>query len=231
MTTDYRPGLPGSGGPPPDASMVPFDPGARNFIIVYGDRGLREFNMGRIFELSARTHEREVRANSFPGVPEFRPTDQILNVHCSSVTDLRLVLSVGNVVYLAYFGHSLNEGMGALLIGQDSAPDTNLTNSPGPNNTPVTTLSRAVFRSNALIRLFGCRGAYGRHSIAEQMANHLDLPVFGYKNDGGSIGTEDYRLGHGLREATRRDVDSTLPGNPRNVWMVPADGVPTFKAF
>lgn len=217
--------------PMPVDCEVNFCPEERNFLIVYGDKGLDENNLGRIFQMAARTHERQVRANVFPGIPHFRPTDRIVTAHAGTVTELRKLMSMGNIVYMAYFGHSLNEGAGALLLGQASAPDTNLTNSPGRNNTPLTALRVADLRSDAQIRLFGCRGAWGHWSIAEQMADYLRVPVYGYANDGGSIGTIDPRLGHGLRKATREDVAAFIPADARDVWLVPSDGTPRFREF
>ena len=217
--------------PMPVDCKVNVCPVRRNFLIVYGDKGLDENNLGRIFMLAARTHERQVRANSYPGLPEFLPTDRIVTAHAGSVTELRRLMAMGNIVYLAYFGHSLNEGAGALLLGQASAPDTNLTNSPGRNNTPLAALRVSDLRADAQVRLFGCRGAWGQWSIAEQMADYLHVPVYGYANDGGSIGTMDSRLGHGMRPSTRADIAAVIPGNASDVWMVPSEGTPRFREF
>jgi hypothetical protein len=146
-------------------------------------------------------------------------------------------LSAGNVVYLAYFGHSWAEdgSAGALFIGQDHAADTNLTEGQDPPGqiqtcTSPAVLPKASFRTNAVIRLFGCRGAFGTNSVAQQIANKLSLPVFGFDNSGGSIFTNDDKLGHGLRAATAADSSATVSaGKP--IWMVPSDGTPHFRQF
>ena len=143
-------------------------PQQRNFIIVYGDPGLSSHNAGRLFQLAAQTHEREVKANVFPGVPSFRKdVDKLVVTHISTVTALVNQLAVANVIYLAYFGHSWNTdiGPGVLYIGQNATPDTNLSNRQGnSSNTPVNVIPANYFRSDAQVRLFGCRGGYGMRS-------------------------------------------------------------------
>jgi hypothetical protein len=183
-------------------------------------------------ELAARTHEREVKANKFPGVPKFTGSDKITVAHISRVADLKAKLTVGNIVYLAYFGHSWNnEGNGVLLIGEASAPDTNLTNIPGANNTAVSTLPANMFRSDGQVRLFGCRGGYGTNSIGEQMAFQLRIPVYAYDNPGGSLFTTDSTLGHGKRSVKSSDITASIPNSPASLWLVPANGTPNFRSF
>jgi hypothetical protein len=138
---------------------------ARNFVIVFGDPGKGEHNLGKLPELAARTHEREIRAKTAAGVPSFSPADAITTAHISTVTDLVTRLNVGNVVYLAYFGHSWNENgsAGALFIGQNHAVDSNLTVGVDPPGdirtcTAPSGLPKASFRPSAVLRLFGCRG-------------------------------------------------------------------------
>jgi hypothetical protein len=210
---------------------------ARNFIIVFGDAGKGVHNLGKLPELAARTHEREMRANTAVGVPRFFPSDVITTAHISRISDLVSKLAVGNVVYLAYFGHSWNEnpGPGALFIGQDHAADTNLTDGQDPQGqiqtcTSPSVLPKTAFKPPAIIRLFGCRGAFGQNSIAEQVSKHLKLPVFGFDNGGGSIFTNDEKLGHGLRAATAADSSASVSAT-KNVWMVPSDGTPHFRQF
>jgi len=165
---------------PIDCAVAPC-PRLRHFIVAYGDPGLHEHNLGSMFKLSAETHAREIRTGKAPGaVPALQPTDVLTVAHIGTVSDLANQLNVNNVVYLAYFGHSWNSGgLGALLIGEQTAPDTNLTNIAGPNNTAVAALRPSAFRTEAIIQLFGCRGAHGTNSIAEQMATrlHLRYPV------------------------------------------------------
>lgn len=208
-------------------------PTPRHFLVVYGDPGLHEHNLGSIFKLSAETHAREIRTGTAPGsVPTLQPTDVVTVAHIGTASDLANQLNVNNVLYLAYFGHSWNNGdLGVLLIGEQTAPDTNLTNVPGPNNTPLTILRPSAFRSDAVIQLFGCRGANGTNSIAEQLAVRLHVSVSGYDNAGGSIGTNDKSLGHFGRSATQKDIDAQVPSNAKDLWLVPANGTPHFKTF
>ena len=204
----------------------------RNFVIIYGDPGLGRHNLGRQPELAALTHLREVSGSVFPGVPSFSGNDGVVDGHVSTVSELLQELAVGNVMYFAYFGHSWNrESNGALLINENAVPDGNLTNAPGPNNTPVTALSPGRFRADAQIRLFGCRGGFGSNSIAEQLRAHLGVTTYGYSNEGGSLFTTDRVLGHGSRSVTQADIDAKIPNHPENVWLVPANGTPTFRQF
>jgi hypothetical protein len=210
---------------------------ARNFIVVFGDAGKGVHNLGKLPELAAKTHEREIRANTAPDVPKFSAIDTITTEHVSRVSDLVRLLGAGNIVYLTYFGHSWNENgaLGALFIGQDHAADTNLTEGKGPPDqiqtcTSPATLPATAFRPNASIRLFGCRGAFGTNSAAEQIARSLKRPVFGFDNSGGSIFTNDVRLGHGQRAATAADMSASVAAG-KAVWMVPSDGTPHFRQF
>jgi hypothetical protein len=219
-------------GPGPVDCTVIVCPPQRNFIIVYGDPGQDSHDLGRMPELAARTHEREVKANAFPGVPRFTSADRMTVAHISTVADLKAKL-VGNISYLAYFGHSWNTdtGSGALFIGDASAPDTNLSNAPGANNTAASTLPANKFRSDGQVRLFGCRGGYGSNSIGEQMASQLRIPVYAYDNPGGSLFTTDSTLGHGGRSVTQADINAKIPASPANLWLVPANGTPNFRKF
>ncbi|HEY6946595.1 MAG TPA: hypothetical protein VI431_15760 [Candidatus Acidoferrum sp.] len=210
---------------------------ARHFVIVFGDKGKGIHNLGRLPELAARTHEREIRAKKAPGVPAFGPADIITVTHVSTVADLIAALNVNNVIYLAYFGHSWNEAgsVGALFIGENHAADSNLTTGQDPPGelqtcTSPNTLPAGAFRPDASVRLFSCRGSFGTDSAAEQIAKHLKRQVFGFDNSGGSIFTNDPKLGHGLRSATAADLKAAVLAG-KDVWMVPSDGTPHFKSF
>jgi hypothetical protein len=207
-------------------------PKARNFIIVYGDQGKDQHNVGALFELSAKTHQKEVRANRFPGVPHFvAGQDHLILAHVSSVADVVAQLQVGNVVYLAYFGHSWGfDPSGLLYIGQESGAEFNL----GPESmgaTPATALPASKFRSDAQIRLFGCRGGYGADSSGAQVAAAVHVPTFAYSNSGGSLFTTDATLGHGQRGVTSADINAKIPATAPNVWLIPINGTPTFRQF
>jgi hypothetical protein len=233
-------------GPGPINCTTTACPEQRNFVIVYGDPGLDGHNLGRLPELAARTHEREVRANTFPGVPRFTAADRITTTHISTVSALITQVAVGNVVYLAYFGHSgpiRGVGPGALFIGEGASPGSNLTNRGNSNDASPTTIPATHFRSDGQVRLFGCRGGFGNDPIAQQMADQLRIPVFAYTNSGGSLFTTDATLGHGGRAVTdadicrRRDASGhcveqlIVPENAPNVWLIPINGTPTFRQF
>jgi len=198
-----------------------------NFIIVVGDPGLAgEHFVGSFFQLSGATHQKEVNSSSFRGVPS--PGGATVNVvRCSSVTDFVKAVSVGNVAYLAYFGHSEED---ALFIGQRHAPDTNLSNRGGSEDTPISKIPKTAFIADAQIRLFGCKAGFGSNSIAEQIAKELGIEVFAYDNPSGAFFTQDPDLGHGLRAV--KPADKKARFNPKSdTWMVPFDGTPTFKRF
>jgi hypothetical protein len=63
------------------------------------------------------------------------------------------------------------------------------------------------------------------------MAAHLHLPVYGYSNQGGSLFTTDVKLGHGQRAVTQADALASTPNSPPSLWLIPADGTPSFKSF
>lgn len=228
------PSNPRTKGPGPVDCTQESCPAQRDFLITYGDPGLANHNAGRLFELAALTHEREVQNGTFPGVPRFiKGRDKIIRRHISTASDLAsAVSSLKSIAYLSYFGHSWSQidTPGALLIGEADAAGTNLTHAPGANNTPPTIISAVTFRADGQVRLFGCRGGYGRDSIARQLADQLRIPVYAYTNAGGSLFTADSRLGYGLRTTTQADIDAKLP-RKGDVWLIPANGKPTFGRF
>lgn len=209
----------------------------RRFLIIYGDPGLEHHNLGRLPELAAKTHKKEIEANSFSGVPTFNPSVDIINVVHS--TDARAFAneiknSTITIGYLSYFGHSWanDDGKwGYLFVGEENAPETNFGTDRGdPNDVVVTELSKSSFYNDAQIRIFGCRGGYGSYSVTQQMADHLGLNAYGYSNSGGSLFTNDKNLGHGGRSVTQEDIDASISG-AKDVWLIPINGTPTFKEF
>jgi len=211
-------------------------PAKRNFVIVFGDAGQGDHNAGRMFEIAARTHEREVRSNTFPGVPRFNSTDGLVVTHISDVLGLIAQLRVANVVYLAYFGHSgpTRGGPGALFIGETAAAGSNLTIRGNSQGAPATDIPATLFRSDGQVRLFGCRGGFGTDPIARQMADQLRIPVYAYTDSGGSLFTTDATLGHSGRGVTQADIKFKFPSsinNSTNVWLVPINGTPNFQRF
>ena len=211
---------------------------SRNFVIVYGEPGHGGHNAGRMFEIAAHTHEREVRANAFPGVPHFGSSDHLTVAAVSNVPGLISQLGVANVVYFAYFGHSGptngGSGPGALFIGSLATSGSNLSIRGEPQDSPSTDIPAPLFRSDGQVRIFGCRGGYGPDPIAQQMKDQLRIPVYAYTNSGGSLFTTDATLGHGGRSVTAADISFSFPttmNNSTNLWLVPINGTPTFHRF
>jgi len=231
------------------------------FVVIYGDPGLGVHNAGQLFEMSAKTHEREIRARTFPGVPELSGSNVEL-YHVSSVPELVADIDAGNVAYLAYFGHSwawddvyftifrwrifrTSEGTGKLYIGERAVPGSNLGETRNATTAAVADLPQGKFSRptnlsgvsggintrKAQIRLFGCRGGYGSNPMAALLAHHLKVEVYGYENSGGSLFTQDPRLGRGQRAVTQSDIEFKAFNDSTDTWLVPINGVPRFKMF
>jgi hypothetical protein len=231
------------------------------FVVIHGDAGLGAHNSGQLFRISAETHVREIRAHSFPDVPELSGSNTEL-YHISSVPELVADIDAGNVAYLAYFGHSwaadaeyftilgyrifrISAGWGRLYIGERAVPGSNLGETrtattaavadlpqgkfAGPRN--LSGVSGGIITRKAQIRLFGCRGGYGSNPMAALLANHLKVEVYGYDNSGGSLFTQDPRLGHGQRAVTQSDINFSAFNDRADTWLVPANGMPRFKKF
>lgn len=200
---------------------------SRRFVIVYGDRGLGRHNAGSLFQWAATTHKTEVMRHAFPGVPA-PGSAHIEMFHISSVPDLVKDISAGNVGYLAYFGHSWDRW---LFIGETATAGSNLSAVRSPTEAPVTDIPKGKFLPDAQIRLFGCRTGFGTASIASQLHSYLGLTVFAYQNSGGSLFTQDPTLGHGRRAVTQNDINRTKFKVGAHTWLVPINGVPTFRRF
>lgn len=199
----------------------------RNFLIVCGDRGITH-NVGDLFIMAAATHEKEVKTRVFPNIPAFGEANSIRVVQLGTVGELVKEISGGDIGYLAYFGHA---GPQALYIGEESEPDTNLSNSGGRDDTPVSALAKDKFGPGAQVRIFGCKAGSGSGSVAEQLARHLGIKVYAYTNSGGSLFTQDKTLGHGKRAVTKSDIAFKAFKRTADTWLVPINGTPTFKEF
>jgi len=139
----------------------------------------------------------------------------------------------GPVEYLAYFGHSWSSpGVGSwLFIGETASAGSNLSAVRSDTEAPVTDIPKNKFVPGAQIRLFGCRAGYGPASIAAELHNDLGVTVFAYENSGGSLFTQDAALGHGQRAVTRADINLTKFETAAKTWLVPINGIPTFRRF
>jgi len=203
--------------------QTPAPPGAvsraARFIIIVGDPGLEGHNLGNLLELAAVTHEKELRANAFAGIPSSNGA-LIKRVRCSSISAINDALEPGNIAYLAYFGHSWEQ---ALYVGERHVPEANLCFGDD--------LHKGKFAVNAQIRLFGCKAGRGANSIAEQLHQALNVVVYAYSNPGGSLFTQDRQLGHGFRAVTQADVHNHSFKAATDTWMVPSQGTATFRVF
>jgi hypothetical protein len=201
--------------------------GPRLFLLVYGDPGNGVHNLGQLPEWAAKTHEKEVTNGTFEGVPGLSGATLKVS-HVSTVSDLVKAINTGKTAYLAYFGHSWTQ---ALYIGGANARDTNLSNSGGLNDTKVWTLPKSSFSDDAQIRLFGCAAGHGANPIAEQIAMHTGVVTYAYESPGGSLFTQDKKLGHGKRQPTQADINFNSYKKTADTWLVPANGSRLFKKF
>jgi hypothetical protein len=197
------------------------------YLIVHGDRGSGAHNAGQLFEWAAKTHEKEIRNGSFPGVPPLGGVT-LKVAHVSTVSDLVKAINTGKAAYLAYFGHSWTQ---ALYIGEADTADTNLSNAGSANDTKTWALPKSSFGVDAQIRLFGCAAGHGTNPIAEQIAKDTRVVTFAYESPGGSLFTQDQKLGHGLRQPTNADISFNAYKSTSDTWLVPANGSRQFKKF
>ena len=162
-------------------------PRPRRFIVVYGEPGEGGHSGGRLTELAASTHVREIEANAYPGVPHFeRDVDEARLVAVNSVATMVRAVQVGNVAYYAYFGHAgitpgpgqdhnnprdplQRTGQGALYPGEGATPGANLTSRGHATDRPATDFPRAKFARDAQVRLFGCRAGLGHPPLPSSL--------------------------------------------------------------
>jgi RHS repeat-associated protein len=230
----------------------------RLFVVTYGEPGSGGpggHSTGTNSKLAAETHRREIESNEFPSLPNFRKgIDQVRVVDIHNVKDLVSAVAPGNVAYLAYFGHAgvpasagedertpreKRRAAGALFIASEAVKGGNLSSNEGKNNAPATVLDPAKFTSDAQVRLFGCRAGLGNPPVAQQLADHLEIDVYAYTSQGGSLFTIDAQLGHGersfqpsdsvitdengkpLHDSKGKDIPVMIPLNAKDVWLVP----------
>ena len=86
------------------------------FVLTVGDTGRDIHNSGKLLEMVAEQHKKEIESNAFKNnthgkeygkIPDFDPAKhRIVIERISSVSDLNRVLGkYNNILYLAYFGH------------------------------------------------------------------------------------------------------------------------------
>ena len=143
-------------------------------------------------------------------------------------------------VYAASISGRTDAGKAYLATGNNQrAANAEILNGMTKNNTAISTLPTGVFYDHpkSQIRLLGCYGAVGNDgnsqqwSIAEGLAKHFGIPVFGFTNDGGSMMTDDKTLGQGKRSANRADQTRTNFRATHDLWFVPFVGKMTYKGF
>jgi len=156
----------------PISYLDPF--GLDKYVLIVGQSGLGEHNVGQAFQLAALTEAADLRAAG----------NDVTIVNASSVSDLNSALvNSGNIDGgVEYFGHSSYD---RLYIGENPGAGTNLT------ATNVSDLSNAHLGKNATIALYGCfAGSGGDLSIAQMIANQLNRKVTAFPNSTFFAGTK-----------------------------------------
>ncbi len=148
----------------PISYLDPF--GLDKYVLIVGQSGLGEHNVGQAFQLAALTEAADLRAAG----------NDVTIVNASSVSDFNSALvNSGNIDGgVEYFGHSSYD---RLYIGENPGAGTNLTAAN------VSDLSNAHLGENATIALLGCfAGSGGDLSIAQMIANQLHRNVTAFPN-------------------------------------------------
>ena len=116
--------------------------GLERYVIIVGDPGLGQFDVGSNFTRAAETRAEQLRGGGH--------TADIL--YASSAAQFALAISNGNPIDggVVYYGHGSNS---ALYIGETSAPGTNLTRSN------ISILSNANLGESATVGLNSCNAA------------------------------------------------------------------------
>lgn len=132
-------------------------------LLVVGDPGLREHNVGRNFQRAADTRQAELE----------RQGAEVVSVRASNVSDFNDALtSNGTLDGVEYFGHATYN---ALFVGETSDPGTNL------DASNVSRLSNANLSAGCSITINACyAGSGGSGSIAAGIARQLDRTVTAY---------------------------------------------------
>ena len=131
-------------------------------LILVGDPGLGDFNVGRNFERAAKTRSETLKREGFDAKVQ----------RVSSVTDMeRALRENGQLSRVEYYGHSSPQ---ALNPGEGRGEDTNL-DSSNLNRLPDSNL-----KSGCRIVLYSCRAGKGPDSIAAKMAGQLGCTVEAY---------------------------------------------------
>jgi hypothetical protein len=135
--------------------------GLERYLIVVGDAGLGEHNVGENFQRAAETRQSELESEGH--------TVDVVNV--SAVTEFNEAMSNGDEIDggLIYIGHG---SYNALYIGENEGDDTNLTEAN------ISSLSNDNLSAGCTVQLLACyTGSGASQSIAQRIADQLDRPV------------------------------------------------------
>jgi hypothetical protein len=170
-------------------------------VLLVGDPGLGQHNVGRNFDRAAASRKAQLERAGF----------NVVSQRVSSVNDINNALTRnGNLDRVEYFGHSSPI---ALFVGERSDPGANLVKSN------LNTLSNAKLNRGAVIALNSCNAGRGNNSIATDLAKHLNRTVQAY--DGPTRFSTD---------PTRSDGRSRPPESGP-IYMVPQSSATNVRTF
>jgi uncharacterized protein RhaS with RHS repeats len=144
--------------------IIAIDPnGLDTYVLLYGDAGLGEHNVGGLFKMAAMTRAAEL-------LPTLGKDDNIVLRPVSSVADISSSVNFDDLALIEYFGHG---SWDRLYPGENAGAGTNfrkgdVANLPGK------------FVEGGQIKLNSCFGASGgEESIAGAFAKHYQVPATG----------------------------------------------------
>ena len=148
----------------PISYVDPF--GLDKYVLIVGQPGLGQHNVGQAFDLAALTEAADLQAAG----------NDVTIVHAANVADFNAALVNSGEIDggVEYFGHSSYD---RLYIGENPGTGTNLTAAN------ISDLSNAHLGQNATIALQGCFAGSGADaSIAQMIANQLRRRVTAFPN-------------------------------------------------
>jgi RHS repeat-associated protein len=138
--------------------------GLDTYVILYGDPGKREHNVGNQFKMAAETRKNELQKTLKKG-------DKLVFKQVSTVEEFRNAVDYQDLKLIEYFGHG---GSDYLFLGEDPHTRDNRTNL---DINSVVVLP-GVFLKGGKVILNACYTASGGDdSIAKAFANRYKVPV------------------------------------------------------
>jgi RHS repeat-associated protein len=138
--------------------------GLDTYVILYGDPGLGEHNVGNQFKMAAETRKNEVQKT-------LKKDDKLIFKQVTTVQDFIGAVDHKDLKLIEYFGHG---GPYSLYLGERPHLDDNRTNMY--KDTIV--VLPGVFLRGGKIRLNACNTASDEgNSIAKAFANRYKVPV------------------------------------------------------